>query len=158
MPSIEIICIGQDQPRAFSDLPFAVLAERELVSHRSPAPLWQSDFDRVTGCIYHLGNPSLRGAEPDRVFFAYDLLSELSKTPQAPFQLEFAVEYQESVHLVLAELLSDSPHGKALFTSDWQFGPPPYRHPSPLSLNEFWGLHSVGQLRLNALYALQNAA
>ena len=42
MPLIEIICIGQRTPDVFDEFPFAVQSGRELVSHRSPNPLFRT--------------------------------------------------------------------------------------------------------------------
>jgi hypothetical protein len=56
MPSLEIICIAQREPSDFSNLPFTVKAEKKLVSHRSPNPLFHSEFDRLHGFIYHVSD------------------------------------------------------------------------------------------------------
>jgi hypothetical protein len=156
MPSIEVVCIGQTEPLELGPLSFAVVSGTRLVSHRTPTPLFQSDFDQLEGCMYHLGNPELRSKARTGTFFAYELLSESSRHGE-PF-LEFADEHRPDVGIVLSALLAASPEGRLLFTSDWQFGPEgAKRHPA-VTLAEFWRLHDARTLRLNAAYAIVLAA
>jgi hypothetical protein len=108
MPSIEIVAVGQTQPVEVGSLPFAVSADARLKSHRSPSPRFQEDFDRVSGIIYHLGNPTLKGDSARRCVFAYMLLSEESKEVEADF-LEFAPRFRSAAEAMLAELMTDSP-------------------------------------------------
>jgi hypothetical protein len=122
MPSVEIICIGQSQPVDLSELPFAIEAEPQLFSHRGSSSLFQQDFERVKGCIYHLGNPYLKDHQnASRLYFASQLLAERLKC------FEFGAEYVPHVKHLLETLLSYSPEGRLLFTSDYQFGPRPRR-------------------------------
>ena len=158
MPSIEIICIGQASPLALRSLSFAVEAESRLLSHRGPRPRFQHDFDQLKGCIYHLGNPSLRVAPTAGAFLAYELLSEASREAEPPSFLEFAAEHEADANKVLAILLQASPDGRLLFTSDWQFGPPGSRRCEPVALPEFWRLHEERALLLNAAYPITRAA
>jgi hypothetical protein len=44
MPTIEIVCVAQTEPLDFSNLPFAIIAENKLSSHRG---LFQSDFNKL---------------------------------------------------------------------------------------------------------------
>jgi hypothetical protein len=153
MPSIEIACVGlQDalQPPATS---FAVAYERGLRSHRSPSPRFQHDFDGLTGCLYHLGNPNLAGSH-EGFYFAYDLLSDASRSADPPAFLEFDGNYVESLRAFLDWLLLTSPDGKLLFTSDWQFGPDWTKRCDPITLGEFWRLHDSRALLLNASYPI----
>jgi len=53
MPSIEIVCIGQAHPIEVGSFSFAVISGSRLVSHRSPHPRFQSDFDQLKGFIYY---------------------------------------------------------------------------------------------------------
>ena len=115
MPSIEIVCIGQTKPVDCSSYPFAVQASSELVSHRSPAPRFQSDFDGLSGVIYHLGNPDLK-VRNQGAYFAYELLSESSRHAEPPSALEFAPAYASAVFDLLAVLINESKTG--LFTVD----------------------------------------
>jgi len=152
MPSIEIICVGQLDPVDFEDLPFAVESGTELKSHRIPKPLFRRDFGALTGCIYHLGNPDLKTQRTGRIFFAYDLLSDHSRSASRPRFLEFRPDVMPAVHGLLGSLIESSPVRRLLFTSDWQFGPGrPYRSPI-VTLDEFWALHNSQRLRLNAAY------
>ena len=167
MPSVEIVCIAQTEISPFSDLPFRLLADDRLVSHRAPRPLFQPEFDLLHGCLYHLCNP-------DRGYNAYDLLS-LSQPKKAHFrywlddegitykgtlatQFTFLPEFRPSIQAILAELLKASPVGKLLFTSDYQFGPPVRRYKRPLTLEQFWERHDTRKLRMNALYRLYRPA
>ena len=157
MPSIEIVCIGQAHPVELGALSFAVVSGSQLVSHRSPHPRFQSDFDRLKGCIYHLGNPYLRTEPEHGPFFAYELLSESSRHGKPSF-LEFAADHRADVRTVLSVLLAASPAGQLLFTSDWQFGPAGSRHLAAVTLEEFWQLHEARALLLNAAYPITRAA
>ena len=149
MPSIEIVCIGQAEPLECSNYPFAVEASQELVSHRSPSPRFQSDFDSMSGVIYHLGNPDLSNSEQG-AFLAYDLLSDSSRDADPPANLEFATSFSSSVFELLEALLTASPKSELLFTSDWQFGPDHTLRPGSISLTELRQLHDSGALLLNA--------
>ena len=93
MPSIEIVAVGQSEPIEVDDLPFAVIVDRKLRSHRSH-PLFQEDFDRVSGVMYHLGNPELKVDSAGRCFFAYKLLNEESKKGEF---LEFGAAHKPAV-------------------------------------------------------------
>src|ERR1700750_1934075 len=146
MPSLEIICIGQQEPSDFSDLPFRVKAGKELVSHRSPNPLSQSDFDRLEGCIYHV----LDGSSPT----CYDPLvrdwyGEHGNSNGADENVEFREEYSGAVKGMLEELLGSSPVGQVLFTTDYQFGPEEARRFGPLSFAEFRRLYNAGKVQMN---------
>jgi hypothetical protein len=155
MPSIEIVCVGQAEPLEFGPLSFALIADSRLVSHRRPKPLFQSDFDQLTGCMYHLGNPDLRSGSRRRPFFAYDLLSETSQDSAIFF--EFAGEHRPDAVRVLSALLAASPEGRLLFTTDWQFGPENSERYPPVTLQGFWRLHDERRLRLNAAYPIVGA-
>ena len=151
MPSLEIICIGQQEPSDFSDLPFRVTADKELVSHRSPDPLFQSDFNGLRGCIYHV----LDGSSPT----CYDLLvrdwyDEHGNTNEADENVEFREEYAGAVKRMLEELLDSSPVGQVLFTTDYQFGPEEAQRFGPLTFAEFKGLYNAGEVRMNAAYLI----
>jgi hypothetical protein len=154
MPSIEIIAVGQSRPIEVDGYPFAVVADAELHSHRSPHPRFQEDFDRVSGIMYHLGNPSLKGDSAGRCFFAYKLLSEESKKVEADF-LEFASAFRPAAESMLAELIAESPTEALIFTSDWQFGPDWTKREPALPLSEFWKVHDSRRLLLNALYPIK---
>ncbi len=153
MPSIEIICVAQLAPLTFDDLSIAVESGTDLKSHRIPKALFQRDFAAPKGCIYHLGNPDLKTRRSGRVFFAYGLLSDRSRS--AVEFLEFRPEFIPATHDLLASLMESSPVHRLLFTSDWQFGPRrPFRSPL-VTLDEFWSLHDSHRLRINAAYPIQ---
>lgn len=142
MPSLEIVCIGQPVPIMFEDMPFRIDAENELLSQRTPSPLFQTDFDTLNGCIYHLIKQS-KGA-----CTAVELLDAWWE------ELRFKPEYIAPIHHILSELLAASPEGKVLFTTDYQFGPKRRRYKRPIHLTKFWALHTEGKLWANALYPL----
>jgi hypothetical protein len=150
MPSIEIICIGQLDPVDSDGLPFAVESGRELRSHRAPRPLFQRDFAAIEGCIYHLGNPDLKTQKAGRAFFAYDLLSDRSRSASRSRYLEFRADFVPAMHDLLQSLIEASPEGRLLFTSDWQCGPRRTHRSIVVTLDEFWRLHDGRKLRLNA--------
>jgi hypothetical protein len=153
MPSIEIVCIGQAEPLDCSDYPFAVEASQKLVSHRTPSPRFQSDFDAMSGVIYHLGNPDLK-LRDQGAYFAYELLSESSRGAAPHSALEFGPEYTSAVFDLLAVLISESPQSELLFTSDWQFGPDHTLRLGRVSLAELRELHDSCALLLNAAYTV----
>ena len=150
MPSIEIVCVGQKEVSDFSDAPFRVFAEDELVSDRSPKPLFKPEFDATTGCIYHLCNP-------DAGYTAFQLLrmGHHNKKFLWTGLVGFRPEYAPYVRQMLAQLLKDSPTHKVIFTSDYQFGPNVRRYHSPISQRKFWQLHHARRLHMNALYHLR---
>jgi len=155
MPSIEIVCIDQDEISHFENLPFLVEAETRLVSHRKPHPLFQEEFDALQGCIYHLLNP----IESWDAYLLLDTSVERRERAPAPDDdsliglLRFLPEYAPAVHALLETLLESSPIGQVLFTSDYQFGPR-RRYQRPMKLEKFWALHDADRLHLNALYPL----
>ncbi len=150
MPTIEIVCVAQAEPLDFSGLPFAVLAENKLESHRG---LFQSDFDKLQGCIYHLGNPELRGDE-DGLFWAYELINDAIQDEADEDYLKFDDEFALHVKTMLGHLLAASPIGKIIFSSDWQFGAKEMRRFEVISEQKFWKMHDACELRFNALYEI----
>lgn len=148
MPSIEIVCVGQQQPLECGDLSFQVQASEALESHRGPEPLFQRDFDALEGCLYHLGNPSCR---PGHTFYAYDLIVD-EGDETGP--LIFAAEHAPDVLVLLRRLLEASPCGRLVFTTDWQFGPKQTTRGGELTLDRFWDQHAAGALRMNGLYTI----
>ncbi len=117
MPSIEIVAVGQSRPIEVDRFPFAVAADAKLKSHRSPHPRFQEDFDRLSGIMYHLGNPCLKDDSAGRCFFAYKLLSEQSKKVEADF-LEFAPDFKPAAETMFAELIAESPAEELIVASD----------------------------------------
>ena len=154
MPSIEIAVIGLVKPVAPPPTSFLVVYEAGLKSHRVPSR-FQSDFDRISGSLYHLGNPGL--SVGGGAFFASDLLSPESHEGDSSSFLEFAQPHVASVHALLDWLLRNSPDGNLLFTSDWQFGPEDTQRLGPVSLSGFWRLHDSRKLMLNAAYPVEGA-
>jgi hypothetical protein len=153
VPSIEVACIELDLPAPIPTSGFALVYERGLKSHRIPSR-FQADFSGLSGCLYHFGNPALRNPQQRGAFFAYELLSEASRDAIPPSFLEFAPPYRDEVTVVLSSILAASPVGRALFTSDWQFGPEWTHRFGPFGLSEFWRLHDSRNLQLNSAYAL----
>jgi hypothetical protein len=149
MPTIEIVCVAQTEPLDFSSLPFAVRAENELLSHRG---LFQSDFDKLQGCIYHLGNPDMRG-DDDVGFFAYELISD-SPEDETEDCLKFNDEFVPHVKIIFRQLLAASPVSQITFSSDWQFGAEDVRRFEPISEEKFWEMHDACELRSNAFYEI----
>ena len=153
VPSIEIVCIGELKPTDFSYLPFAVEGGTEIKSHRIPRPLFRDDFAGLQGCLYHLGNPDLKTRRTGRIFFAWHLLSDRSRS--ASTFLEFRPEFIPGLHDLLESLVELSPVRQLLFTSDWQFGPNRSYRSSSITLDEFWALHNSHKLRLNSAYPIR---
>ncbi|HLM59363.1 MAG TPA: hypothetical protein VK308_01040 [Pyrinomonadaceae bacterium] len=139
MPTIEIVCVAQTEPLDFSDLPFAVLAENKLVSHRG---LFQSDFDKLQGCIYHLGNPDLRNNNVF-AFFAYELINDAIQENADEDYLKFDDEFVPHIKAMLNQLIAASPLGRITFNSDWQFGTRDVRRLAAISEQQFWQLRRL---------------
>lgn len=158
MPSIEIVCVGQKSPTRFRGVPFAIVSERgKLRSHRHPSR-FQRDFDRLEGCIYHLGCPHLRRSWTG-AFEAYELLSRKCRAqwPRAVL-LEFERAFLPSIRKMLTALLAQSPDGRMVFTSDYQFSPNRSKRITQISVQEFLALHREKRLRFNALYSITSGA
>ena len=161
MPSIEVICIDQEQPTTFAQLPFRVTAETTLVSHRKPHPLFQSDFDAAYGCIYHMCNP----IGSSTAYYLLDMEAEfLGSTRELKGGSDvlqavvfFRLEYVAAIRQMLQNLLEDSPAGRLIFTSDYQFGPSVRRYKTSITLDRFWELHDSQYLRMNALYHIRRS-
>ncbi len=142
MPSVEIVCIGQTETTIFEDMPFRIDAENRLLSQRTPSPLFQADFNALSGCIYHLIKQS-RGA-----CTAVELLDAWWE------ELHFKPEYISHIQFILNALLDASPEGKILFTNDYQYGPDARHYKRPIRISKFWALHEAGKLWANALYPI----
>ena len=135
MPSIEIICVGQQQPLDLPRLPFAVQAD--------PAR--------------RFGNPDLRDRADAMFYFAHALLSEESRH-NANGMLQFDGVFCEALARFTTLLLAVSPEHRIVFTSDWQFGPSHTLRVRFETLGDFWHAHDRGMLRLNALYDIGGPA
>ena len=140
MPSLEIICINQEEPIDVSHLPFEIEAEAQLISHRKPAPLFQSDFDKLNGYIYHI----LDGEGPT----CYNLLirdwyDEAGNSNGKDENIEFRDKFTSAVKEMLEELLAASPIGQLLFTTDYQFGPEKPQRYGQVTFAEFRQLHNL---------------
>ncbi|MBW3637161.1 MAG: hypothetical protein KY445_11970 [Armatimonadetes bacterium] len=146
MPTIEIICLEQETPLEFFNLPFALEAENKLIPHRG---LFYEEFKLRRGCIYHLENPEMRD-DNGGGFFADKLLNWKNSHEF----LQFKPEFVPAVQNLLESLLATSPIKKLIFYSDYQFGGRARRYKRPLTLEKFWEKHNAESLRLNALYWL----
>lgn len=151
MPTIEIVCVNQTKPTNFFDFSFAVLSDDKLVSHRG---LFQSDFDNLQGCIYHLGNPNMR-EDNEFAFFAYELINEAISDNSEEDILKFNDEFVLQIKEMSNQLLIASPVSQITFSSDWQFGTKDVQKFELISENEFWGNHDSGKLQFNALYKIE---
>lgn len=152
MPSVEIVCVDQDTTYKPKSLPFAVRSEENLVSHRVPTPMWQANFDKLSGCIYHLGGPRKKLRSARDTFTAFELLEVRNDN-----RLIFRPRYVPALKRFFEQLLDRSPAQRIIFTSDYQFAGKPRQYKRPLLLNRFWEKHSRGELRLNAWYELRVA-
>jgi hypothetical protein len=154
MPSIELVCIGQPEPLTLSGMPFALAADRELVSHRIPRPLFRRELSRLTGCMYHIGNPRCASPDYHGAFFAYDVLSPESRERQRRRFFEVAPQFRDSFCRLVHALLDASPVHSVFFYTDWQFGPRrPFRG-GVISESVSWQQYDTHRLRLNACYTI----
>jgi hypothetical protein len=154
VPSIEIICIGQREPSELPGLPFALCAESQLVSHRSPS-LFQADFDKLQGCIYHLGSAFCGDPGYKGPFFAYELLNDNCHDAHRNEFLQFDASIIPKLVDLFGRLLDASPENLIVFTTDWQFGPHPARRYRAIRERTFWKRHTQRKLHLNALYPIR---
>jgi hypothetical protein len=154
MPSIELVCTDQSEPLEFSDLPFALVADREVVSHRT-RPLFRRELLRLRGCMYHVGNPQCARLGYQGAFFAYDVLSAESRNHQRRRFFEIAPEFRGGFRHLVRALLDASPVHSVFFYMDWQFGPTRAFRGGVISESAFWQQHDTHQLRLNACYTIQ---
>jgi hypothetical protein len=154
MPSIELICVEQQEPSKLPVFPFAICTEPQLVSHRLPS-FFQRDFDKLRGCIYHLGSPFCDDPGYEGPFFAYELLSERCQDSVPPRFLEFAPEFLPSIVDLVGLLLAASPARLIIFTTDWQCGPTSGRRYRQITERTFWQRHQKQNLHLNALYPIR---
>ncbi len=152
MPSIEIICEDQESPVEFYDLPFAVEADKELISHRYPSR-FQAQFDKMKGCIYHLGNPEKKEPQSSGFYFASELLDEEFMHGDEG-ALKFSEQYRNSVQSFMQRLIDLSPKHRLVFTCDYQFGPEMTIAGAEILLTEFWEKHDQNQLQMNSIYRL----
>ena len=157
MPSIELICVEQNEPSQLPTFPFAIRAEPQLVSHRLPS-FFQSDFDKLRGCIYHLGSPFCDHPGYDGAFFAYELFSKRCRGSIPHRFLEFAPEFLPGIFDLFGILLAASPAHLVIFTTDWQCGPKSARRYHQITERTFWQRHKDRKLRLNALYPIRQNA
>jgi len=154
MPSIELVCIDQSEPLEFSDLSFALVVDRKLVSHRA-RPLFQRELSRLRGCMYHICNPQCGAPDYRGAFFAYDLLSPESREGRRRRFFEIAPPFRESFRCLVRTLLDKSPVHSVFFYTDWQFGPTRAFRGDVISESAFWQQHDSRQLRLNACYTIR---
>ena len=110
MPSIELVCTDQSEPLEFSGLPFALVANRELVSHR-PRPLFQRELSRLRGCMYHVGSPQCARLGYQGAFFAYEVLSAESRERQRRRVFEMAPKFREEFHRVASARVREAVFG-----------------------------------------------
>jgi hypothetical protein len=153
MPCIEVACIGLDTPVQVGATGFLVAAEAGLEPNRVPSR-FQVDFDELDGCLYRLGSTSSRERNRGGSLVAYELLSDDSRDRFPASFLAFAPQHVAEMRVVLASILALSPVGRALFTSDWQYGPEWAYRFGPVTLDEFWRLHESRALYLNTAYSL----
>jgi len=154
MPSIELVCTDQSEPSKFSGLPFALILDREPVSHRT-RPLFQRELSRLRGCMYHIGSPQCARPDYQGAFFAYEVLSSESREHQRRRFFEVAPEFRDGFRRLVRTLLDASPVHSVFFYTDWQFGPRRASRGGVISESAFWQHHDTHQLRLNACYTIQ---
>lgn len=154
MPSIELVCIGQKEPLTFAGMPFALVADRELVSHRSPRPLFQRELSKLRGCMYHIGNPDCAKPGYDWTFYAYEVLSPTSREQQRNRFFEVGPEFYEGFRGLIRNLLEASPEHSVFFYTDWQFGPARTTRAGVISEADFWLQYESHLIKLNACYTI----
>ena len=142
-------------PRLKYPISISPFAQPQLASHRGRSSLFQGDFDRLHGWMYHLGNPSCNEPGSRGMYFAYDLLAPGEPNRErGDWRLEFAPEFVVGIRELLSILLEASPEGRVVFTTDWQLGPDEPSRFRAVPHVEFWRLHNSGNLRLNSLYPI----
>lgn len=130
-------------------MPFALEISPDRRSRRSPEPRFQSNFDALSGVLYHFGNSTCKLGG---YFFAYALLAPGSNRANV---LELAREFASAVKDFLERLPAASAVGQLLFMTDWQFGPEHALWFGPLGLDAFWREYEQRRVLLNAAYTIQ---
>ncbi len=152
MPSIEIVCLAQNEPVDCSGYSFRVEAGRDLISDRMHSSNFQKDFDETKGCIYHLLGMKGRTAYELLKKDWYDKDGNSNGNDE---NIDF-LDIHESSFISLVQTLTDkSPVGEILFTSDYQFGPEVYKRFNQIALNEFLTSYTSKALRMNSLYRVK---
>jgi hypothetical protein len=154
MPSIELLCIDQQEVLEFSDLPFALIADSAPRSHRT-LPLFRTELSRLHGCMYHVGNPQCSESDYQGAFFAYEVLTEESRHRQRNRYFEISPQFRDGFRRLILGLLDSSPAGSVFFYTDWQFGPKKPFRGGVVSESEFWREHDTHRLKLNGCYTIQ---
>jgi len=151
MPSIELICVGQLNPIDCSDLSFQVEAESRLLSHRGLTSSFQRDFDKLSGCIYHLLD--------DKGPTAYELLKRNWYDKEGNDlgtgeNIQFLEQHEDSFQSLVRQLIDASPVSRLVFASNYQFSTNPFRRHRVKRISEFFHLYSEGKIRMNGLYPI----
>jgi hypothetical protein len=152
MPSIEIVSIGQKEPTDLSNFPLAVRSETELLSHRG---LFQKNLDRLTGVIYHLGNPRFKTEGVG--FFANELLNKDGLYAKKGW-FEIGRKYRSDFEYLLDTLLTASPIERVFLLSDYQFGPKKKTRGGEITLVDFWRMNDLQQLKINGAYTISKTS
>ncbi|WP_049722834.1 hypothetical protein [Gilvimarinus polysaccharolyticus] len=152
MPSIELVCINQNDPIDCSSYSFLVESGRELISDRAHSSTFQSDFDQLSGCIYRVHEKRGRTAYE---LLKKDWYDENGEDNGIDDNIEFIEEHDSSFVELIKDLLQASPAGKIVFTSDYQFGPDEFRCYGETTILEFIELYKEGELRMNSLYRVK---
>ena len=150
MLSIEIIAIKQTTPVSFEDLPFAVEVNTGLKSNREPS-LFQTDFDSLTGCIYHLGESSKKENNAGG-FAANDFLSEECINQQELKFIEFKKDILPFIKKIVSSLIESSPSSSVLFTSEYEVSKNTIQRFENIPVKTFFELHDKKEILFNASY------
>ena len=143
--SIEILVNGRAELAVeVGPLPFALVVSSPPRSHRGKGSLWQSEFDRIGGTLFHVGDPGL--SLLTRRFWAYEILEDIELR-----RYRFLPPYRAAFFALLETLLRDAPDGEVIVTSDNQLGPKPEKFKKIYRVDKVIQIHDTIGLRLNSL-------
>lgn len=151
--SIEILLPNQISRKeiTYSESQITVARSYPAISHRGDSSLWQREFNKRNGTLYHLGDPLDIKVRNDR-YYVYDAIDW--KHSRGMF-VKFLPRYQRNFERILTTLFEHSDGGEMVVSTDVWLGPTPKLYKTELSLANFLESERQYGLRLNSLRLIQ---
>lgn len=147
--SLEIL--ASDVPlsvkRGFKNLDITVTGSSPPISHRGSSSIWQPEFDKLGGTLFHLGDPVNIKVRQDR-YYLYDAFDLDASDRQF---VKFLPKYQRDFEFIVRAIMSRSKVGRIFVTTDVWLGPKPVRYRRPIGLDKFLEASRVRGIRRNSL-------
>lgn len=150
--SLEILVPAPSQERAvdFSRSAITVVVSDPPRSHRGPSSLWQSDFSRIGGRLYHLGDPVDIKVRKDR-YYLYDAFDPEVAGPK---EIKLRDRYQEDFEEIVRALCCSSRERRIFIGIDTWLGPQAKRNKRPVDLESFFKTSRLRPLRTNSFWTI----